>query len=138
MMKRMGLLLVALALCAGSTVMAYNPYAPNPFAAIERHSWEYTYARDLTKAGLTGADMSKFSPAYELSRVELRDMIATALQNRARATTVQQKEIDKLAEEYADDLTYTDKANTVTKEEPAGIPFDWRQGTNDSNTKVSD
>ena len=61
-MKRLGLILLTLAVLACGTASAYNPYAPNPFDAIEQDSWEYKYILDLTKAGLTGADMAKFSP----------------------------------------------------------------------------
>ena len=117
-MKRLGLILLTLAVLACGTASAYNPYAPNPFDAIEQDSWEYKYILDLTKAGLTGADMAKFSPSYALTRVEMRDMLVTALKNRS------------LASEYADDLNYARDGETVKTgtEAPAGIPFDWKQG----------
>ena len=82
-MKRLGLMLLTLALLACGTASAYNPYAPNPFDAIEQNSWEYKYLLDLTKAGLTGADMARFSPSYALTRVEMRDMLVTALKTAA-------------------------------------------------------
>ena len=66
-MKRLGLMLLTLALLVCGTASAYNPYAPNPFDAIEQNSWEYKYLLDLTKAGLTGADMARFSPSYALT-----------------------------------------------------------------------
>lgn len=127
-MKRICCMLMLLAALACGTASAYNPYAPNPFDGIEQNSWEYQYVLDLTKAGLTGADMSKFSPGYVLTRVEMRDMIATAMENRNRANASQQKEIDRLASEYAEDLDYArqDKQQK-TVEEPAGVPFDWKQ-----------
>lgn len=129
-MKRLGLILLTLAVLACGTASAYNPYAPNPFDAIEQDSWEYKYILDLTKAGLTGADMAKFSPSYALTRVEMRDMLVTALKNRSRATAAQQKEMDRLASEYADDLNYARDGETVKTgtEAPAGNPFDWKQG----------
>lgn len=127
-MKRLGLMLLTLALLACGTASAYNPYAPNPFDAIEQNSWEYKYLLDLTKAGLTGADMARFSPSYALTRVEMRDMLVTALKNRSRATASQQKEMDQLASEYAEDLTYARDGETLKTEteKPAGDPFDWR------------
>ena len=129
-MKRLGLILLTLALLACGTASAYNPYAPNPFDAIEQDSWEYKYLLDLTKAGLTGADMARFSPSYALTRVEMRDMLVTALKNRSRATASQQKEMDRLASEYAEDLTYARDGETLKTEteKPAGDPFDWKQG----------
>ncbi len=127
-MKRLGLMLLTLALLVCGTASAYNPYAPNPFDAIEQNSWEYKYLLDLTKAGLTGADMARFSPSYALTRVEMRDMLVTALKNRSRATASQQKEMDQLASEYAEDLTYARDGETLKTEteKPAGDPFDWR------------
>ncbi|HAM04044.1 MULTISPECIES: hypothetical protein [unclassified Megasphaera] len=129
-MKRLGLMLLTLALLACGTASAYNPYAPNPFDAIEQDSWEYKYLLDLTKAGLTGTDMTRFSPSYVLTRVEMRDMLVTALKNRSRATVSQQKEMDRLASEYAEDLTYARDGETLKTETetPAGDPFDWKQG----------
>lgn len=129
-MKRLGLMLLTLALLVCGTASAYNPYAPNPFDAIEQNSWEYKYLLDLTKAGLTGADMARFSPSYALTRVEMRDMLVTALKNRSQATASQQKEMDQLASEYAEDLTYARDGETLKKEteKPAGDPFDWKQG----------
>ena len=129
-MKRLGLILLTLALLACGTASAYNPYAPNPFDAIEQDSWEYKYLLDLTKAGLTGTDMTRFSPSYVLTRVEMRDMLVTALKNRSRATASQQKEMDRLASEYAEDLTYARDGETLKTEteNPAGDPFDWKQG----------
>ena len=129
-MKRLGLMLLTLALLACGTASAYNPYAPNPFDAIEQDSWEYRYLLDLTKAGLTGTDMARFSPSYALTRVEMRDMLVTALKNRSRATASQQKEMDQLASEYAEDLTYARDGETLKTEteKPAGDLFDWKQG----------
>lgn len=131
-MKRMILALLALVMLTGGMAGAYNPYAPNPFDAIEQDTWEYQYIRDLTQAGLTGSDMNKFAPGYALSRVEMRDMIAVALTNRSRADEVRQKEIDKLAAEYKEDLEYANggkEAVQIQEEEenPAGFPFEWRQ-----------
>ena len=129
-MKRLGLILLTLALLACGTASAYNPYAPNPFDAIEQDSWEYKYLLDLTKAGLTGTDMTRFSPSYVLTRVEMRDILEKKKKNRSRATASQQKEMDRLASEYAEDLTYARDGETLKTETetPAGDPFDWKQG----------
>ena len=106
--KMMRKLLVALALClvaGSSSAGAYNSYAPNPFDAVEKNTWEYAYITELTKAGLTGAGPEKTDPAYGLTRYE----------------------IDRLAKEFADDLTYA--GLNPEEEGNAGVAFDWRDDT---------
>lgn len=56
-MKRIALLFIAAAVLLTGGAGAYNPYAPNPFDAMERNSWEYQYVYELTKDGLTDADL---------------------------------------------------------------------------------
>lgn len=129
-MKRKVILLAALAMFSISTALAYNPYAPNPFDGLEKNSWQYAYIMDLTKAGLTGESMAKFAPSYTLTRVELREMLVRAYENRHRADAKQKKEIDRLVEEYRDDLQYAKNGSKVTTEsEEKGITFDWRGET---------
>jgi hypothetical protein len=129
-MKRKLMIFVSLMMMMAELVMAYNPYAPNPFDTMERTSWEYKAVYDLTKAGLTGSDVSKFSPAYSLTRYEMVQMVAAAIQNRQKATTGQKEEIDKLQESFSEDLTYVNEGNgTATHNaQTAGQIFDWRQG----------
>ncbi len=105
-MKRIGILWAIIALCIAGSVSAYNPYAPNPFDTMEKTTWEYQYLQELTQDGLTQSDMSKFSPQYSLTRFEMAQMVAAAMQNRSRATAAQQEKIDKLAAAFADDLSH--------------------------------
>lgn len=126
-MKRICMIIMAFVIMTIGSAAAYNPYAPNPFDTMERNSWEYTSLCTLSKAGLTGADMSKFSPTYSLTRYEMAQMVETAVRNRSRATAAQKETIDKLAEVFADDLKY---AGTSTAAAPTeeGVPFDWQKG----------
>ena len=117
-MKRLFLLLAAWCCLGLGTVLAYNPYAPNQFDAVDRHTWEYKAVYDLSKAGLTGAPMERFAPSYNLTRYEVTEMIATAMKNRSRATADQQQEIDKLAQSYADDLRYVTDAAQEANQTP--------------------
>ena len=128
--KMMRKLLVALALClmaGSSSAGAYNPYAPNPFDAVEKNTWEYAYITELTKAGLTGAGPEKTDPAYGLTRYEMVQMVANAVRNRNRGTAEERKKIDRLAKEFADDLTYA--GLNPEEEGNAGVAFDWRDDT---------
>ncbi|MGE1062331.1 hypothetical protein NXG27_06830 [Megasphaera paucivorans] len=129
-MKRKLMIFVSLMMMMAGSVMAYNPYAPNPFDTMERTSWEYKAVYDLTKAGLTGSDMSKFSPAYSLTRYEMAQMVAVAIQNRQKATAGQKEEIDKLQDSFSEDLAYAAGGNSTASHntQPAGQIFDWRQG----------
>ena len=69
-MKRLFLLLAAWCCLGLGTVLAYNPYAPNQFDAVDRHTWEYKAVYDLSKAGLTGAPMERFAPSYNLTAMK--------------------------------------------------------------------
>lgn len=126
-MKRICMIIMAFVIMTMGSAAAYNPYAPNPFDTMERNSWEYTSLYTLSQCGLTNADMSKFSPTYSLTRYEMAQMVETAIQNRNRATESQKEMIDKLAEEFADDLQYAG-TNTVKPASSEGTSFDWRKG----------
>ncbi|MGN0948319.1 MAG: hypothetical protein ACI4NR_05480 [Megasphaera sp.] len=125
-MKRFFLLLAAWCCLGLSAAFAYNPYAPNQFDAVDRNTWEYKAVYDLSKANLTGAPLSRFAPSYNLTRYEVTEMIAQAMKNRSKATPDQQKEIDKLAASYADDLQYVTPAAAPAQPAVQGIDFNWR------------
>ena len=105
-MKRFFLLLAAWCCLGLSAALAYNPYAPNQFDAVDRNTWEYKAVYDLSKAGLTGVPMTRFAPSYNLTRYEVTEMIAAAMKNRSKATADQQREIDKLAQGY-EEITHS-------------------------------
>ena len=54
-------------------------------------------------------------------------MIATAMKNRSKATADQQREIDKLAQSYADDLQYVSDAPKEVEPASQGVVFDWKE-----------
>ncbi len=125
-MKRFFLLLAAWCYLGLSAALAYNPYAPNQFDAVDRNTWEYKAVYDLSKAGLTGVPMTRFAPSYNLTRYEVTEMIAAAMKNRSKATADQQREIDKLAQSYADDLQYVSDAPKEAEPSSQGVVFDWK------------
>lgn len=129
MMKRLWLLTAAAVffVCSG-VAAAYNPYAPNPFDTMERTTWEYQYLCELTKDGLTGADMEKFSPSYPLTRYEMVPMVERAILNRNKATEEQQKKIDRLAQAFMSDLEAGGVALPQNQPTPGGESFDWKKG----------
>ena len=131
LMKRLLVLALTLAALAAGTAMAYNPYAPNQFDAMERNSWEYKTAYSLTQAGFMGGNLSKFAPSYSLTRYEMMEMVETALKERDRATIAQKEQIDKLAEAFSDDLKYMypDQTAAPAAGQAQGQDFDWKQGT---------
>ena len=130
-MKRLFLLLAAWCCLGLGTVLAYNPYAPNQFDAVDRNSWEYKTAYSLTQAGFMGGNLSKFAPSYSLTRYEMTEMVETALKERDRATIAQKEQIDKLAEAFSDDLKYMypDQTAAPAAGQAQGQDFDWKQGT---------
>ena len=95
---------------------------------MERNSWEYQYVYELTKDGLTDADLSKFSPSYPLTRFEMVPMVEAALRNRNQATEEQQKKIDRLAEAFADDLALSGVYPSQMAPSTGGQPFEWKKG----------
>ena len=125
-MKRLFLLLAAWCCLGLGTVLAYNPYAPNQFDAVDRHTWEYKAVYALSEAGLTGAPMERFDRSYNLTRYEVTSMIAVAMKNRSKATEAQQKSIDRLAKSYADDLQYLTDTPQKADDAPKGVAFDWK------------
>lgn len=126
-MKRIVMMLIAAAVLLMGSAAAYNPYAPNPFDAMEKNSWEYQYLSELTQDGLTGADMSKFSPTYSLTRFEMVPMVEAAVRNRNKATAEQQKKIDKLAEAFANDLALSGIYPPQMTTSADGQQFNWKQ-----------
>lgn len=125
-MKQLFLLLAAWCCLGLGSALAYNPYAPNQFDSVDRNTWEYKAVYDLSKAGLTGTSMDRFAPSYNLTRYEVTEMVAAAMKNRSRATADQQKEIDKLAQSYADDLQYLPDTAQKATQTPQGVAFDWK------------
>ena len=116
-MKRICMIIMAFVIMTMGSAAAYNPYAPNQFDTMDRNSWEYTSLCTLTKEG------------YSLTRYEMAQMVQAAIHNRNRATDEQKEVIDKLANEFANDLQYTEN-NAKTTESSEGIPFAWQKGGN--------
>ena len=127
-MKRIWLVLVTILMLTAGTAGAYNPYAPNQFDTMERNTWEYQYVYELSKDGLTDADMSKFSSSYNLTRFEMAQMVAAAMEHRSQATPDQQKKIDRLAADFADDLQYAGGVAAEPDNQSGGQMLDWKQG----------
>ena len=48
------------------------------------------------------------------------------MKNRSKATADQQREIDKLAQSYADDLQYVSDAPKEAEPFSQGVVFDWK------------
>lgn len=122
-MKRIGLLFAIFWMTLAVAVSAYNPYAPNQFEAMDRNTWEFQYLYDLTREGVTGANIQKFAPSYTLTRYEMAQMVEVAVQRRAKTTAVQQEKIDRLAEAFETDLQYT--GSDQVQAEPEGQTLQW-------------
>lgn len=127
-MKRILVLLAVLCLSLSAAVSAYNPYAPNQFDTMDRNTWEFQYLYDLTKEGITGADIQKFSPTYALTRYEMAQMVEVALQRRSKTTAAQQEKIDRLAKAFATDLQYTTPVQPAQTKTATSQDFDWKEG----------
>lgn len=125
-MKRILVILAAMACSMVMAVSAYNPYAPNQFDTMEKNTWEYQYVYDLSRDGLTGADMDKFTSSYTLTRYEMVQLIATAKERRNTATPQQQEKIDKLCLTFSEDLEYIKDTPPEEARAQQGQEFDWK------------
>ena len=100
-MKSKVLASVAALMAVGATCA----FAANPFVDVPADSWAYKSVVELADAGIIqGVDGSYFQGERNITRYEAAEMVAKAMAHMDRATVEQRALINKLADEYADEL----------------------------------
>ena len=80
-------------------------FAANPFVDVPSDSWAYKYVVELADAGIIqGVDGSYFQGERNITRYEAAEMVAKAMAHMDKASVEQRALINKLADEYADEL----------------------------------
>ena len=96
---------VLAALVATMAVGATCAFAANPFVDVPSDSWAYKSVVELADAGIIqGVDGQYFQGQRNITRYEAAEMVAKAMAHQDKATVEQRALINKLADEYADEL----------------------------------
>ena len=92
-------------LAAMMAVGATCAFAANPFVDVPSDSWAYKSVVELADAGIIqGVDGQYFQGNRNITRYEAAEMTAKAMAHMDKATVEQRALINKLADEYADEL----------------------------------
>ena len=96
---------IVTSLAAMMAVGAACAFAANPFVDVPSDSWAYKSVVELADAGIIqGVDGSYFQGERNITRYEAADMVAKAMAHMDKASVEQRALINKLADEYADEL----------------------------------
>ena len=96
---------VLAALAATMAVGATCAFAANPFVDVPSDSWAYKSVVELADAGIIqGVDGQYFQGNRNITRYEAAEMVAKAMAHIDKASVEQRALINKLADEYADEL----------------------------------
>ena len=96
---------VLAALAATMAVGATCAFAANPFVDVPSDSWAYKSVVELADAGIIqGVDGQYFRGNRNITRYEAAEMVAKAMAHMDKASVEQRALINKLADEYADEL----------------------------------
>ena len=93
------------ALAAAMAVGAACAFAANPFVDVPSDSWAYKSVVELADAGIIqGVDGEHFQGQRNITRYEAAEMVAKAMAHMDKASVEQRALINKLADEFADEL----------------------------------
>ena len=96
---------LATALMAALTISSACAFAANPFVDVPTDSWAYKSVVELADAGIIqGVDGQYFQGNRNITRYEAAEMVAKAMAHMDKASVEQRALINKLADEYADEL----------------------------------
>ncbi|MGN0947506.1 MAG: S-layer homology domain-containing protein, partial [Megasphaera sp.] len=96
---------VVYTLTAALAVTSLSALAANPFVDVPSDSWAYKSVVELADAGIIqGVDGSYFQGNRNITRYEAAEMTAKAMAHMDKASVEQRALINKLADEYADEL----------------------------------
>ena len=92
-------------LAATAVLGATTAFANNPFSDVSTDSWAYQAVSQLAAAGVVnGYPDGTFKGQKEITRFEMAQMIAKAMANQDRANAEQQAMINRLADEFSNEL----------------------------------
>ena len=84
---------------------AASAFAANPFVDVPSDSWAYKSVVELADAGIIqGVDGEHFQGQRNITRYEAAEMVAKAMAHMDKASVEQRALINKLADEFADEL----------------------------------
>ena len=96
---------VVCTLVAALAVTSLSAFAANPFVDVPSDSWAYQSVVELADAGIIqGVDGQYFQGHRSITRYEAAEMVAKAMAHMDKASVEQRALINKLADEYADEL----------------------------------
>jgi len=82
-------------------------FAANPFSDVTPDSWAYQAVSQLANAGIVnGYPDGTFKGQNNITRYEMAQMVAKAMANQDRANAAQQAIINRLADEFSNDLHF--------------------------------
>ena len=80
-------------------------FAATPFSDVTPDSWAYQSVSQLASAGIiNGYPDGTFEGQKDITRFEIAQMIAKAMANQDRANAEQQAMINRLADEFSNEL----------------------------------
>jgi hypothetical protein len=95
-----------LAITAAVMAMGVSAYAANPFADVSTDDWAYQAVSDLSDQGVVeGYPDGTFKGERNITRYELAQIIARLMAKEDQLNAEQKSAVDKLAGEYADELS---------------------------------
>ena len=133
---------VLAALVATMAVGATCAFAANPFVDVPTDSWAYKSVVELADAGIIqGVDGSYFQGDRNITRYEAAEMTAKAMAHMDKASVEQRALINKLADEYADELNslgvrvsnLENKVGNVKLTGDARIRYRYQNGTKEND-----
>lgn len=96
---------VVCTLTVALAVTSLSALAANPFVDVPSDSWAYKSVVELADAGIIqGVDGQYFQGNRNITRYEAAEMVAKAMAHMDKASVEQRALINKLADEYADEL----------------------------------
>lgn len=96
---------VVCTLTAALAVTSLSALAANPFVDVPSDTWAYKSVVELADAGIIqGVDGQYFQGHRNITRYEAAEMVAKAMAHMDKASIEQRALINKLADEYADEL----------------------------------
>lgn len=96
---------VVCTLAAALAVTSLSAFAANPFVDVPTDSWAYQSVVELADDGIIqGVDGQYFQGHRSITRYEAAEMVAKAMAHMDKASVEQRALINKLADEYADEL----------------------------------
>lgn len=138
---------VVCTLTAALAVTSLSALAANPFVDVPSDSWAYKSVVELADAGIIqGVDGQYFQGHRNITRYEAAEMVAKAMAHMDKASVEQRALINKLADEYADELNnlgvrVTNLENRVGNTRVFGdafVRYRYQNGNNPNGNKKND